>query len=402
MIRTLVGVAIAALWTVVRVDAQWISSTGATTERVLCFVVKGSTVFAGTSNGVYRTTDDGATWEPVNSGLTDLFVFALSTSQNFIFAGTQSGIFRTTDDGLSWSQFTTNGLPHVGVQALVAHDSSLFAGTWGNGVYRSTDDGSNWIQVNNGLTRPFIMSMASIGVGLFSAAWGGAGIYWSTNEGASWNASSGLGENKETKAIGGNESLMIAVTNSGVYRSTNFGRNWSYANLIDSTMTSMIVNGSIVLIGSEWGVNRSTDGGLTWQAENAGLTSLTVTALGIGSSHVFAGIMWSGIWRRASEGFASAVEMLSQEIPERFVLEQNYPNPFNPRTVINYQIPISGRADLRVYDLLGKEVAVLVDKDQLPGAYKVTWDASGLATGVYLYRLQASGFVETKRLLLLR
>ncbi len=92
-----------------------------------------------------------------------------------------------------------------------------------------------------------------------------------------------------------------------------------------------------------------------------------------------------------------------------FVLEQNYPNPFNERTVICYQLParspqsaIGNQVDLSVYNMLGQKVATLVSEQQSAGIHQLNWDASGLASGVYLYRLGAEGFVQTKKLILLR
>jgi hypothetical protein len=91
-------------------------------------------------------------------------------------------------------------------------------------------------------------------------------------------------------------------------------------------------------------------------------------------------------------------------VASMFRLEQNYPNPFNPETTIRYAIPVEkyNYTSLRVYDLLGREVAVLVDAWQAPGSYSVTFDARGLASGVYLYRLAIGGNVDVKRLTLLR
>lgn len=89
-------------------------------------------------------------------------------------------------------------------------------------------------------------------------------------------------------------------------------------------------------------------------------------------------------------------------VPSRFEVFQNYPNPFNPATVIRYQLPVEGRVTLRVYDLLGRDVATLVDGIERPGYREVTFDARGLPSGVYWYTMRAEGFVETRKLLLLR
>ncbi len=86
----------------------------------------------------------------------------------------------------------------------------------------------------------------------------------------------------------------------------------------------------------------------------------------------------------------------------RFWLYQCYPNPFNPRTTIKYDSPGATKVNLTVYDILGREVSVLVNERKAPGNYRVEFDGSNLASGVYFYRLQAGDFVATKRLLLLK
>jgi hypothetical protein len=100
------------------------------------------------------------------------------------------------------------------------------------------------------------------------------------------------------------------------------------------------------------------------------------------------------------------------EIPTRFALDQNYPNPFNPTTRIGYQVPSppgqgggnlgAERVRLVVYDLLGREVAVLVDEAQQPGTYQVTFDGANLSAGTYMYRLTAGSRAESQRMLLVK
>jgi hypothetical protein len=106
----------------------------------------------------------------------------------------------------------------------------------------------------------------------------------------------------------------------------------------------------------------------------------------------------------------SSAVRLSDPIPGEFALMQNYPNPFNPSTEIRYELAGVSDAKLSVYDLLGREVAVLVNEREAPGSYSVKFDALGLASGVYFYRLhvrqvdggQAGSFMETKKSLLIR
>lgn len=93
---------------------------------------------------------------------------------------------------------------------------------------------------------------------------------------------------------------------------------------------------------------------------------------------------------------------LTVAVPTKYELAQNFPNPFNPSTTIHYQVPADGFITLKVFDLLGREVATLVNEEQKADYYKVTFDASRLASGVYFYRLQAGEFTAVKRLMVLK
>jgi len=106
------------------------------------------------------------------------------------------------------------------------------------------------------------------------------------------------------------------------------------------------------------------------------------------------------ITRLHSAKVTSVEEELS--IPDEITLSQNYPNPFNPSTTIKFSLPSSGYASLKIYNTLGEQVAVLLDKELNTGSFEVEWNAIGLPSGVYFYRLQAGKFVETKKMTLMK
>jgi outer membrane protein assembly factor BamB len=97
---------------------------------------------------------------------------------------------------------------------------------------------------------------------------------------------------------------------------------------------------------------------------------------------------------------ASSDKIVQQ--PASYSLFQNYPNPLNPTTVISYQLPVISRVSLKVFDILGREVAVLVNEEKSAGTYRAIWDANGMPSGVYFYLLTAGSFTETKKLVLMR
>jgi hypothetical protein len=92
----------------------------------------------------------------------------------------------------------------------------------------------------------------------------------------------------------------------------------------------------------------------------------------------------------------------SENLPSSYVLRQNHPNPFNPSTRIEYAVPKAGNVSLRVFDMLGREVAVLVDGMVEAGWYAVNFNAQNLASGVYLYRLESRGFAQTLKMVVLK
>jgi hypothetical protein len=92
----------------------------------------------------------------------------------------------------------------------------------------------------------------------------------------------------------------------------------------------------------------------------------------------------------------------ANNIPDKFDLFQNYPNPFNPSTNIKYQIANSSLVSLKVFNVLGKEVAELVNEKQTPGTYEVKFDAGNLSNGVYFYKITAGDYSETKKMILIK
>lgn len=130
----------------------------------------------------------------------------------------------------------------------------------------------------------------------------------------------------------------------------------------------------------------------------------TIIDVGISTDVCADSIIVNGTYN-GSGTFCSApvdVETDTILVPNKFELSQNYPNPFNPSTIIRYQLPMASHISLKVYDVLGNEVAKLVNEEKPAGNYKITFDSKGLSSGVYLYKIQAENFVETKKMLLLK
>ncbi len=208
----------------------------------------------------------------------------------------------------------------------------------------------------------------------------------------------------------GVKTLPQTTRHIGVHRSTNGGQTWSrtYSGGRVSGFVRSGASHNTLFAASEEGILKSVDFGATWTMHNNALPTRRLTSLIISpySDTMFVSTETHGVlkvWNYLTDVSEN------EPLPDKFELMQNYPNPFNPTTEIRYQIPEvrSQRSEvshvsLKVYDLLGREVATLVNEELKPGRYERIFDGSGLASGVYLYRLEADGFARTRKLLLLR
>lgn len=283
------------------------AASGLTNHRVSSLAVKGTNLFAGTKGGgVYLSIDNGSNWTQVRHGLTNLQILSLAVSGDNIFAGTlNGGVFRSGDNGANWTQ-VNHGLTNLLVYSLLSRGTELFAGTFGGGVFLTTDNGANWSQINTGLTDARIFALASIGPNLFAGTAGG-GVNITTNNGASWTAvNSGLPENTSVTAfavMGIN--LFMSSYSGGFFLTNDFGTNWTQitSGLTTSYVTSLAVSGSDLFAGTDTaGVFISTDNGAKWIKVNNGLTNKKITSLAVMGTDIFAGTDSGGVFRSTDNG----------------------------------------------------------------------------------------------------
>jgi len=163
----------------------------------------------------------------------------------------------------------------------------------------------------------------------------------------------------------------------------------------------------------EGGYYESTDNGQTFNQLNTGLPSNVKTSALTGSVvetrkstqiNEYVGLFenMNGGARIFKRETVVSVEKINDLSPVSYQLKQNYPNPFNPSTKISWQSPLGSHQTLKIYDVMGNEVAALVDEYKPAGSYEVEFNAEGLSTGIYFYKLNAGEFTETKKMILLK
>ena len=405
---------------------SWTAANVGQRADISLLTISGTNLFAGSFGDVFLSTDNGTSWTATSFALADIQLASLIVSGMHLFAGTDSGVFCSTDNGSNWNQ---TGLVGHQVTSLVVSDSLLFAGTgWvgphhssGGALFRSSSNGADWDSVSSGYVAGLGIGNSALGTSLFLVTFGGDEMGWvstverSTDNGVTWiRAGIGLpGWTDGVTCFASIDTMMLAGTwYSGIFLSSNNGISWMPANtgITDNSIGSSTVSGTNIFAGTAHGVFLTTNNGANWSDISGSLINSSVSALTVSDSSLFAGTT-SGVWKRPLSEIVTSVRTPSPSIPARYAMMQNYPNPFNPTTTISYQLPAQSRVTLKIFDVLGREVATLVDGIQEPGYKTASFNAGKLASGVYYYRLhvrQTDGgsstgsYVDTKKLLLLK
>jgi hypothetical protein len=298
-----------------------------------------------------------------------------------------SVIHFSTNAGISWDSTKNQGLgslPKASPIDLIARDTMLFLTISGNSIenslFKSTDYGETWTPINTGFVGTSYRKLLLVGDALFAVIEvdsysGGTAAIMSTDNGTTWEVLRNLSLDPDPLWTDGK-------------------------SLFGSIKGAVAVSTNRREPGILWdeGLPKNPDG------------SSSVHTMAFSERFAFA-IRWdfsSGrgeqqLWRRPLSQLVTGIdEATINSNPYEFSLSQNYPNPFNPSTTIRYGLPHRSGVRLTVFNTLGQQVALLQNEELDPGFYQVQFNASGLSSGVYFYRLRAGDFVETKRLLLLR
>jgi hypothetical protein len=188
-----------------------------------------------------------------------------------------------------------------------------------------------------------------------------------------------------------------------VFRTTDGGNTWGQSTVAGAPELCGVCfpdRNTGWVVGADGWISKTTDGGMSWGRGASGYCQ-TLRAIHFVDSKTGWAVGDGGTILKSTLGSVTSVEhgQVGGE-PTGFALEQNYPNPFNPLTVVDWQLPVAGVVKLSVYDLLGREVAVLVNEWKMSGMHRATFDGSGLASGVYVYRLIVGGFVTSRTMVL--
>ena len=283
----------------------------------------GAYVFAGTEgDGIYRSSDHGNTWTKTdvnNPMLANALVFTFCVKDNNLFAGAINGIYKSTDGGATFQRTLDGFPPNIGVTAysLTTSGSNVaaavnvsFSPSQGlAGIFYSSDDGSTWHQASLPIVPTAITSVASDGSSLaYAAVFGQSssvkGLYKSTDAGVTWTQRQAL--NVDIERLAANGSNVLAGDLFGAYYSTDFGENWNFSAPPGNCpfgcgIFTYTFRETSVFAGNELGMFLSTDSGASWLPVNEGFAqcpSPDVEASCADSNYLFAGTFGDGVWRK--------------------------------------------------------------------------------------------------------
>ena len=379
-------------------------------DRTSGLVSGESTSPSGRVPALWRTTDAGESWRTIM--LPDLSsshrAFSLQfvdTMQGF-FVSEYGGIFKTTDGGETWARKSAD-IWWGENQLLFVSRLAGWALVGTRSIVRTTDGGETWNEV---YTAPDYVWGFHFADSLHGWIAGGEVVHRTSNGGLAWSIDSTHVPERMTTVHGVTSQMVYAggVKNSFM-KSTDGGMSWSYRELTSGSALYLlkfcVLDSLTVHVGGNNGIIYcSTDGGTTWtQSDEVGTHDYT-TLMMVDREAGWAVLEYVALMRTMTGGMPTAVKQESHpsSAPRMFELAQNFPNPFNPSTTIRYALPHRSHMTLTVFNTLGQWVATLVDGTVEAGYHEVAFDAAGLASGVYFYRLQAPGYVQTHKLLLLR
>ncbi len=376
-----------------------------------------------------KTTNGGTNWNVIgNFRIYNMYKIDSTT----IYAnGRLTGvdkIYRTTNTGISWDS-VGNGFGSIGDISFINKDTGWICGHDGN-------LGAIWKTTNGGLTLTEELSSGTSGMDrifFLSQKVNGENIGWcsqgnifrkTTNSGTSWFQAASISAGNEIYFINKDTGW---ISNGGMFKSTDGGASWinepmpnDPSFVFNSMIKFSVINNNLLYgVGGMRFFSGGQDRGVIWKTTNGGLnwgyqqpdTSISAGFYGViyftdsltGWAYDANGNHGIHTTNGGGQIIFTGVQQISTQIPSDFKLYQNYPNPFNPSTKIKFQISKTGYTEIKIFDILGRELTTIVKEHLKAGIYEADFDAKIYSSGIYFCRLYVNGgVIDTKKMSLIK
>ncbi len=376
----------------------------------------------GERRSIFHTDDGGDTWVEQDDGLIagDLYDVTFVDHNTGFISGSQGRILATVDGGDTWEELETNTNEDIRTVMFLDENTGYIAG--GDGIVFKTDDGGeSWSNVGSSVTEGVIFDMEVLNPWVVWVLGPRGEIAHTRDGGNNWETQREEGAIGELSALHfTDEQTGWAVGSEG--RILNYNGEEIVLYPFEPQLSSPFDNEELDPDEVEF-IWRETEPFVQYYQFQLApdedfdevvvdsvmdATSLTIENLSDDHKQYWWRVRaeneygWGDYGTRTFELETVTSSQEPADIPEGYSVDPNYPNPFNPVTTIGYQLPESAQVKLEVFDMLGRRVATVVEQRQSAGSYEVTFDASGLSSGIYIYRLEAGEFTETQKMNLVK
>jgi photosystem II stability/assembly factor-like uncharacterized protein len=365
----------------------------------------------GDSGTILTTTNGGTNWILRNVGTDqDILQVSFVDASNGWVACVDS-VRRTTDGGVSWA--TQRQSYNLSYSIHFVNSGTGWIGGQSSLLNKTTNGGLNWVQ-SEFLSSSSITSFSFINASTGWIAGTNAFLRKTTNGGDNWIIQTGTASGYTYQSIYfiDQDNGWIAGSVGHIIHTTNGGTNWTLQTTpphFENWMSVHFVNSTTGWIaGFNGKILKTTNGGTNWLLLSSGVVS-QLHSIYFSDLNTGWVVGDSGKILKTTTGGTSGIRKISELVPSKYILSQNYPNPFNPATTISFQLPVAGQVSLKVYDMLGREMAALVNEKLSSGVYEASFNATNYASGVYFYRLEiedpsgrTKSFTDVKKMLLIK
>ncbi|NUN09053.1 MAG: T9SS type A sorting domain-containing protein [Ignavibacteriaceae bacterium] len=378
---------------------QWIEQTSGITSHIISVnSVDADHAWAGADSKILITTNGGSTWQSVSVPFTPQQIHFFNSTTGIVCA---DEIYKSTNGGLNWVRL--GSLTNIENICFLTNEI-WWAIADGGYVYKTTDAGATWTNQSNPWTGPvYSVYMINENIGFITASSGR--LIKTTNGGLNWIQQPNVGSSHHKSIWFTDQNTGVLAANGCIYKTTDCGATWNTISLTTYWDYYYFTcnNTSKIWMICTGGIYTSADNGDNWVKE-------PTPTFGYASWYWYQLCFCSANtgWLVGSSGKIVKYTGSSSDADQpdivtgSFSLSQNYPNPFNSNTVISYRLAQRGQVTLKVFDLLGNEVRMLLNKEQDAGIYSVNFPAGELPGGIYYYRLNSQGSGSTKKLVLVK